>query len=146
VTQPHRLWTEPLVEIMLGRLNADAKFRKLAAGVEAKIQLRCTDTPDGTDIVASYHIHDSRLDCTSFDEQPAPAPMRNLPLDKSVYLARTTAPYSIWVKLDKGEMGVIDAIISPDYVFEGAKLKVLRHLRMFSRISEMSQEMEKRYT
>ena len=145
MTEPHRFWTVPLAEVMLERLNSDAKFKKLAAGVEATIQLRGTDTPDGTDIAATYHIHDGRLDLLEFDEQKAPSPMRTQPLDKSRYLARTTAPYPIWVKLDTGEFGVIDAIVNPNYKFEGAKLKVLRHLRMFARISELSQAMPKRY-
>ncbi len=145
MSEPHRFWTPPIVDQMLEKLNSDEKFRKLASGVEAVIQLRCKDTPDGTDICATYHIHDSRLDLEEWDEMPAPAAWRDAKLDKKKILARTTAPYDIWVKLDTGEFGVIDAIINPSYKFEGAKLKVLRHLRMFSRIADLSQELPKRY-
>ena len=145
MSEPHRFWTEPIAHVMLEKLNSDAKFQKLAANVDAVIQLRCKDTPDGTDVCATYHIHDGRLDLKEWDEGPAPAAWREAPLDKKKILARTTAPYPIWVKLDTGEFGVIDAIINPNYKFEGAKLKVLRHLRMFSRIADLSQELEKRY-
>ncbi|MBO6936698.1 MAG: hypothetical protein JJ863_17125 [Deltaproteobacteria bacterium] len=145
MSEPERFWTKPLAIEMLSRLNSDAKFKKLAANVDAVIQLRCKDTPDGTDVCATYHIHDGQLDLKDWDEGPAPAAWREEPLDKKKLLARTTAPYPIWVKLDTGEFGVIDAIINPSYKFEGAKLKVLRHLRMFSRIADLSQELEKRY-
>lgn len=145
MTEPHRFWTRPLVDQMLSLLNSDPKFKKLASGVEAVIQLRCTDTPEGTDIVGTYQVDDGHLQCLSFDEQRAPGPMRTEPLDRSRILARTTAPYAIWVKLDTGEFGVIDAIINPNYKFEGAKLKVLRHLRMFARVADLSRQMPKRY-
>lgn len=145
MSEPHRFWTKPLVDQMLATLNSDDKFRSLAGSLDAVIQLRCKDTPDGTDVCATYRIHDRRLDLIDWDEGPAPAAWREEPLDKKKILARTTAPYPIWVKLDTGEFGVIDAIINPNYKFEGAKLKVLRHLRMFGRISDLSQEMEKRY-
>ena len=143
--QLHRFWTQPLVDVMLDKLNNDAKFQKLAKGVEATIQLRCTDTPDGTDVCATYRVGGSRLELIDWDERPAPAPMRTEPLDKKRILARTTAPYPIWVKLDTGEFGVIDAIVNPAYKFEGAKLKILRHLRMFARIADLSQEVPKRF-
>ena len=145
MSEPHRFWTEPLAVEMLGQLNTDEKFKSLSAKLDAVIQLRCKDTPEGTDVCATYHIHHGRLDLMEWDEGPAPAKWRTEPLDKSKILARTTAPYPIWVKLDTGEFGVIDAIINPNYKFEGAKLKVLRHLRMFSRIADLSQALEKRY-
>jgi hypothetical protein len=145
VTEPHRFWTRPIVDEMLGILNDDAKFRSLAAKLDATIQLRCIDSPDDLDICATYRIGSGRLELVDYEEQPAPASWRDQPLDKQKLLARTTAPYDIWVKLDKGEFGVIDAIINPNYKFEGAKLKVLRHLRLFARISDLSQAMPKRY-
>lgn len=134
-----------MADVLVARLNADAKFTKLAGKLNETIQLRCFDTPDGTDVAASYRVSAGKAELVKWVEEPAPAALRDEPLDKNAYLARTSAPYRIWVKLDTGEFGVIDAILSPHYKFEGAKLKVLKNIRTFQRISEISQTIEKRY-
>jgi len=145
MAEPPRIWTREFAEIMVATLNADAKMRRLGGGLDDSIQLRCKGTPDGLDVSASYHLSDGKIELTRWDEAPAGGPLLAQPLDRSQYLARTTAPYDIWVKMDKGEFTVMDAILSPKYKFEGAKLKVLRHVRVFIRISDVAQAMEKRY-
>ncbi|MEM6955201.1 MAG: hypothetical protein AAF411_07485 [Myxococcota bacterium] len=146
MTQPlGRLWTRELGDELIRRINEDSKMAKLTAKLDETIQLRCFDTPDGTDVAARYKISRGVATLAEWVEEPAPSSFRNDKFDKRNLLARTTAPYHVWVKLDKGEMGVIDAILSPLYKFEGAKLKVLKNLRAFQRISELSQEVPKTY-
>ncbi len=145
VTEKHRLWSRILADELITRLNSDAKFKKLASKLDETIQLRCLDTPEGTDVAASYKVTHGNAELVEWDERPSPAPFRSDALDKKKFLARTTAPYGVWVKLDTGEFGVIDAILSPHYKFEGAKLKILRNIRSFQRISEISQTIDKRY-
>ena len=130
---------------MVANLNGDAKLKKLGRGLSDSIQLRCSGTPDGLDVSASYRLHQGTIELTAWDEGPAGGPLLQGPIDRSKYRARTTAPYEIWVKMDKKEFTVMDAILSPKYKFEGAKLKVLRHVRVFVRISDVAQAMEKRY-
>ena len=50
MTENLRLWTRELADVMVEKLNADAKLRKLAGSLNDSIQLRCTDSPDGEDI------------------------------------------------------------------------------------------------
>lgn len=146
VTDPsRRLWSRTLADVLIAAINGDAKMKKLARKLNDTVQLRCFDTPDGTDVAARYGFSNGQAKLVEWVEEPAPAPFRTDTFDKGQLLARTTAPYGIWVKLDKGEMGVIDAILSPQYKFEGQKLKVLRNLRVFQRISELSSEIDKVY-
>lgn len=146
MTEKLRLWTRELADVMVEKLNADAKLRKLAGSLNDSIQLRCTDSPDGEDICATYRLQDRRIELLEWDAAPAPyGKMRNDPLNKKRILARTTAPYDIWVRLDTGEFGVIDAIVSPHYKFEGAKLKIMRNIRFFMRMNEIVKEMPKAY-
>ena len=77
--------------------------------------------------------------------EDAPSAIRNEPFKKGL-LARTTAPYDFWVKLDKGEVGVIDVIMSPDYRLEGPKLKVLRYIKAFNRMGDVAKDLPKRYS
>ena len=141
----HRLWSRILADELIRLINEDAKMMKYAAKLEETIQLRCFDTPEGTDVAARYGFANGKATLVEWVEEPAPAAFRSDTFDKKNLLARTSAPYSIWVKLDKGEMGVIDAILSPQYKFEGKKLKVLKNLRVFTRVSELSSSIKKRY-
>lgn len=144
--EPYRLWTRVLADELVRLINNDDKMLKFAGKLEDTIQLRCFDTPDGTDVAARYAFNGGKAELLEWLEEPAPAPFRDDTFDKKNLLARTSAPYSIWVKLDTGEMGVIDAILSPHYKFEGAKLKVIRNIRVFHRVNELSAGIKKRYT
>ncbi len=140
-----RLWTRAIADILVDAINKDAKMMKYAARMSETIELRCLDTPEGTDVAARYEFRGGKAGLVSWDEQPSPASFRSDSFNKKELLARTCAPFSIWVKLDKGEMGVIDAILSPHYKFEGAKLRVIKNLRVFQRVSEISSSIPKRY-
>jgi len=78
-------------------------------------------------------------------EGKAPSPIRHEPFDGSRFLARTTAPYAFWKRLDAKEIGVLHVITSPDYRLEGPKLKVLRHLKVFTMMGDVASDMPKRY-
>lgn len=143
--EPPRIWTVEFAEKMVATLNADAKLKKLGRNLSDSIQLRCKGTPDDLDVCASYRLHNGSIELSNWEEGPAGGPLLDQPLDRTKFLARTTAPYDIWIAMDKKEFTVMDAILSPQYKFEGAKLKVLRHVRVFIRISDVAQEMEKRY-
>lgn len=144
-TPSNRLWSRTLADVLIAAINGDDKMKSLARKLEETIQLRCLDTPDGTDVAARYGFVGGQAKLVEWVEEPAPAAFRSDTFDKKTLLARTTAPYSIWVKLDKGEMGVIDAILSPHYKFEGAKLKVLKNIRVFHRVNELSSKIDKVY-
>ncbi|MFT5355038.1 MAG: putative sterol carrier protein [Polyangiales bacterium] len=144
-TPSNRLWSRTLADVLIAKINGDDKMKKLARKLEQTIQLRCLDTPDGTDVAARYGFANGKATLVEWVEEPSPAAFRTDTFDKRSLLARTTAPYSIWVKLDKGEMGVIDAILSPHYKFEGQKLKVLKNIRVFHRVNELSSDIEKVY-
>lgn len=145
MAEPPRIWTVEFAEKMVATLNADPKMQKVGRGLTDSIQLRCKGTPDALDVCASYRLDQGKIELTNWEEGEAGGPLLATPLDRNRFLARTTAPYDIWIAMDKKEFTVMDAILSPQYVFEGAKLKVLRHVRVFIRISDVAQAMEKRY-
>ncbi len=140
-----RYFTTEFTDVFLEAINKDAVFQKAARSMRETIALRGTDTPDKKDVEVRYRVHDGRIELLSFEEQDAPGPLRTTKFVKGSMLARTTAPYDFWVKLDKGEVGVIDVIMSPDYKLEGPKLKVLRYIRAFTRMGDVAAELPKRY-
>lgn len=139
-----RYWTKAFQERFVETLNADAAFQKAAKSFSETIVLRCTDTPNGTDAIATYRFDRGR--CTGeWWEEPAPSRMRREPFDSKSALARTTAPYALWVKLDKGEMNVLQALASPDYALDGLKLKVMRHVGVFNAMNTVAARVPKSY-
>jgi len=140
-----RYWTTEFTEIYVAALESHAGFQKATRNFDETIQLRCYDTPDGTDQRIDYEIRRGTIRHHTVEE-PAPSrAIRDLPFDKKRFLARTSAPYSIWTRLDRGEIGVIDCILSPEYKFEGQKLKVLRHIKVFTLMGDIAASLEKRY-
>ncbi len=79
-------------------------------------------------------------------EEPAPSrAIRDAPFDKKKAFARTTAPYAIWTKLDRGEMNVVQTLTSPDYHLEGPKLKIMANIGVFNAMSAVASRLPKRY-
>ena len=138
-------WTPGFTDVFIDALSKDPAFQKASRSLEQTIVLRCLDTPRGTDVLVAYQIDRGRVSCAEFAEEPAPSSLRDRPFDKATTLGRSTAPFDFWVKLDKGEVGVIDVITSPDYQLEGSKLKILRYIKAFARMGDVAKELPKRY-
>jgi putative sterol carrier protein len=139
-------WSEPYSQVFIDALHADEDFQKAAKKFDDKITLRCLDVPDGTDVSITYRIDHGRVSVAERVSEKAPsASLRALPFDKGSAMARTTAPYSLWVKLDKGEMSVARAIASPDYQVEGSKLKIMANIGVLNAMSAVGAKVPKRY-
>lgn len=140
-----RYWTPGFVETFVGDLRTDKSFQRAARNFSDTIVLRCMDTPDGKDVVATYVIDRGSVDV---DLQTRDAPwgeMRGEKYDKKRCMARTTAPYDLWCRLDKGEINVVQAITSPEYRLEGSKLRVMRHIGLFNAMNAVAARVQKTY-
>lgn len=139
-------WSEPYSRVFVDALHADEDFQRAAKNFDDRITLRCLDAPDGMDVSITYRIDHGRVSVVERIAEKAPsASLRAQPFDKSSALARTTAPYALWVKLDKGEMSVARALASPEYQVEGPKLKIMANIGVFSAMSAVGAKIAKRY-
>jgi len=107
--------------------------------------MRCTDTPDGKDMAASYRIDHGRVQADLRVEDAPSRAIRDEPFDKRAALARTTAPYSVWTRLDRGEMNVLQLITSPQYKLEGSMLKIVANIGMFNAMNAAAARIPKAY-
>lgn len=141
-----RYWTPEFVEAYVDALNEDADFQKKAKGFTDIIVLRCLDDPAGEDIEAAYRFEDGVVEDVELWIDDAPSEeMRNDPFDKNRAFARATAPYSVWKKLDRGEMSVLAALASPDYQIEGPKLKIMSKIDVLNGMSTVAAALDKTY-
>ncbi len=138
-----RYWTPEFADLFVKTLNEDGDFQKAARKFDDTIVLVCLDTPDGKDVSQALHIHRGRVTQDLVIED-APGALRRAPFDKKT-MARTTAPYAVWCKLDRGEMNVVQAIASPDHKIEGPKLKIARSLPVLNALSAVASGIDKRY-
>lgn len=140
-----RYWTEPFVDALVAALNQNPKFQKAARSFKASVALRVLDTPDGLDATATYTIESGRVVKHTFETWEAGGAMRTLVFDKKQLLARTTTSYATWLKLDRGEINVAQALVSPDYKIEGSKFKIMRHIGVFTAMGDIAAKLPKRY-
>ena len=138
-------WTPAFIEAYVEALNEDPEFQKTARGFSETIVLRCLDA-HGEDVEASYTFEDGEVVDVELWTEPAPSDeLRDEPFDKKVALARATAPYAIWCKLDRGEMGVMQALASPEYQIEGPRLRIMANIGILNGMSAVASDIDKTY-
>ncbi len=141
-----RYWTPAFIEAFVEAMNDDEDFMQTTGSFTNTIVLRCLDGPDGQDIEAAYRFEEGAVvDVELWMEEAPCRELRDDPFDKSAALARATATYDIWKRLDRGEIGVVQAIASPEYDVEGNKLKILTHIGILNGMNEVAARVEKTY-
>jgi len=141
-----RYWTPEFIERFVEALNTDETFQGKAGSFSKTIILRCYDTPDGDDISAGYSFEDGQVVDVDLWIDDAPSEeMRNDPFDSGEAMARATAPYSTWVKMDKGEMSAMEALSSPDYQIEGSIMRIMSNMGVFRGLNTVAADVEKSY-
>lgn len=141
-----RYWTPAFVERFVEAINQDDAFQKTAASFSDTIELRCFDTPDGEDVAAAYAFEDGKIvDVDLWIDDAPSGDMREEPFDKSAMMARATAPYTMWVKMDQGEIGAMQALTSPDYTIDGSTIKIMSNMGVFRGLNEVAAKIDKTY-
>ncbi|MEM8559895.1 MAG: hypothetical protein AAGG50_18925 [Bacteroidota bacterium] len=141
-----RYWTTEFIEAFVEAINDDDDFQQTARKFSDTIVFRCLDTPDGKDIEAAYEFDEGEIVSVEIWEEDAPSDdLRGEPFDKKTAMARATAPYPVWVKLDKGEMNALQALTSPDYNVEGPKLKIMANMGVLNGMGDVASKVTKTY-
>lgn len=141
-----RYWSPEFVEAFVEAINADTDFQGTASGFSNTIELRCFDTPSGEDVAAAYSFEDGKIvDVDLWIDEAPSEDMRDEPFDKSIMMARASAPYSMWVKMDQGEIGAMQALTSPDYVIDGSTIKIMSNMGVFRGLNEVAAKIDKTY-
>lgn len=141
-----RYWTPEFVERFVESVNSDEEFQDKAGSFSETVELRCLDTPDGEDVSATYSFEEGQIVDVDLWIDDAPSDqMRDEAVDKNEVMVRATAPYDVWVKMDKGEMGSTEALASPDYQIEGAMMKIMSNMGVFRGLNKVAAHVEKTY-
>jgi hypothetical protein len=145
MTDLPRYWTPAFIEAFVERLNEDPGFQHHARRFSSKIVLQCLDTPDGRDIRATYDIDAGYVSVDVVDEDAPSAVVRNGRFDSRSALARATAPYDVWRRVDDGSLSILGAMASPEYRIEGSRMRIMLHLSIFDAQGQVASAMPKRY-
>jgi putative sterol carrier protein len=145
MADPLQYWTPEFTDVYIAELNRDPDFQKASRKFSGVLVMRALDAPEGKDVEARYHVDRGRVTVET-DRQDAPSTdIRNRVFDKSRMFARTTAPYPMWCKLDRGDMNVVQAIVHPDYKVEGPKLKIVANMAMLNAMAAVAKRLPKKY-
>ena len=141
-----RYWTPEFVEAFVEFINSDEEFQDKAGSFSETIELRCLDTPDAEDVSATYAFEEGRIvDVDLWIDEAPSEQMREEAVDTDAIMARATAPYDVWVQMDKGEMGAAEAIASPDYQIDGSMMQVMSNMGVFRGMMSVAADVEKTY-
>ncbi len=145
MTDVPRYWTPAFIEAFVDRLNEDQDFQRHAHRFSDTIVFQCLDTPDGRDVRATYEIDAGFVTAHVIDEEAPSEVVRNGRFDSHSGLARATAPYDVWRRVDDGSLSIMGAMASPDYRIEGSRMKIMLNLSVFDALGKVASRMPKRY-
>jgi hypothetical protein len=138
VTYYSKAWLEACAET----LNNSEKHLKKARKLNGKFFFRVWDGPDGKDRMATWEFDKGKCTNTYFEIRPAPwTELRELPYDDS-YVTRFSCPFNMMAKLNKGEMGPLKALASPDYKVEGKKTMLFKMMQGITSWNEHNAKVE----
>ena len=141
-----RLFTKALIDESIEACNGDAGHLERAKLLTGKVILRAFEAPGSKDISVSYTFDKGR--CTGYElvEENAPASFRGAPFTPMKDgLARISANYETFVKLDKGEIEPAAALNSPDYKIEGNMLMLMPLMQAVTSWTEKVRAINKEY-
>ncbi len=141
-----RFFSRELTDESIDYCNADAAHLERAKLLTGKVILRALDAPESKDITVTYTFDKGR--CTHYDfvEEDAPASSRDTPFKPLIDgLARISASYETFVKLDKGELDPAAALNSSDYKIEGNMLMLMPLMQAVTSWSQKVREVPKEY-
>jgi len=137
-------WSRAFIDQFVDQMNHDPSFQKTVAEFSNTVVFRCFDRPDGKDVVAAYHFDEGYVN-VEITEVGSTGEIREVAFDSRSALARASAPYTVWAKLDRGKMTVVGALASPEYVIDGPRFKIMLNIAVFKAMSTLSSRIEKQY-
>lgn len=128
------------------RINNSPEHLKLAKNLTGKIILIALNDPDGNDVKLTYTFDKGRCADWSHEIEPSPSSFLDTPFKPLVDgLARVSAQYQTFVKLDTGELEAADTVDSPDYKIEANMLMILPLMQAMDSWNRETRSLPKEY-
>lgn len=141
-----RFWSKESVQQTIDVMNKDKDHLELAKNLSGKVVIRVLDDPDGKDIYACFTFEKGQCVDWTYDAESAPSSLRDKPFKPIIDgLARVTAKYDTFMKLDKGEMEVPDTVDSPDYKIEGNMIMLMPYMQAVDSWNRRARTVPKEY-
>ena len=80
-----------------------------------------------------------------YEEETKPRSIIRNRLFDNRWISRSTSNYEMYTKIDRGEIGVVQALTSPNYKIEGSMFKMMRLMSGMTAMNGVVQRMDKDY-
>jgi putative sterol carrier protein len=141
-----RMFTKELIDTNIATCNGDPELLEKSKLLTGKVVMCALDTPDGKDVSVAYTFDQGKCTHYDFDEKDAPSALRDAPFRPMVDgLARITATYETFVKLDKGEIEPAEALNAPDYKIDGNMVMLMPLMQAVTAWTEKIRGIPKEY-
>lgn len=138
-------YTREWVEEAVRRLRDSKEFLNTARKLNGTFVFRVLDGPGGCDRTTTWTFRNGECVDWSYDSLPAPCEaMRTAPYDNA-WIMRSTCPYEMMAKLNRGDISPVRALASPHYHVEGRKTMLLQMMRSLNLWNEIVASVEVEY-
>lgn len=121
-----RYFSREGVEQTVERINNSKEHLELAQNLTGKVLLVALNDPDGNDLLVAYTFDRGKCVDWVYEAEKAPSALRERAFKPMIDgMAKVTAEYETFVKLDKGEIEAADTIDRPDYKIEANMIMIL---------------------
>jgi len=133
------------LEACRDNLNNSEKHLKKGRKLNGIWDFRVWDGPDGKDRRATWTFENGRCVEVAFACQKAPwKELREMERNPE-HVGRFSCPYDMMMKLNKGEIGPLKALASPDYTMEGKKTIIFKMMQGLNSWNDHNAQVECRY-
>jgi putative sterol carrier protein len=118
-----KYFTQEWADAVKAKSVEDAKYTARGKKFTEKFQWIATSCPGGVDRLLEVETQSGKVVLAKMEEKPSPADFG--PADTKKYLARATADYDVWIKVNTGELKAVDAQMGKGLRLEGNIMKVM---------------------
>ena len=123
----------------------DRMWKEMGRGLMAKWESLLFDCPGGVDKLVEWDVRNTQIVSIKVQEKPAPSDFRTTPVDRSKYLARFVAPYTVFVRLHKQEFTAMVAIGMGLYDILGDLTEVMKKIEAFDALIDLTSTVPAEY-
>ncbi len=141
-----RFYSKEWCEAVKQKANSDEEYLKKTKGLTVKYMFIVTHCPDGNDIKVLWE-YDKGKTRYEYTEKKAPSDMRigQEPWNDSISLIKNQVAYDTFVKIQKGELTPIGALVNKLWALEGDLVKGMRFQPYNDAVNELQKSIPCEY-
>jgi hypothetical protein len=140
-----KFYTKAWLDEIARRLESDPRFAQDGKKLNGTFVFRIYDGPDGKDRRTQWTFKQGKALDYRYESHPSPwEELRKEPFSAN-FVMRSSAPFTMAAKLNRGEISAARALTSPEYQVEGNKSMIMMMMKSINVWNEVATAIEVAY-